>query len=60
MLMDIPAPIEPGDEVSFTLTCSTGGTFSFSAQAKTFTGADETYQGTGGMDMGSTSTPSPS
>ena len=44
MLMDVVAPIQAGQDVSFTLTCSGGGTASFTAQARTFNGADETYQ----------------
>lgn len=52
MLMDIPAAIEPGADVAITLTCSTGGTVEFTAQAKTFDGAAENYVGsTDGMSM---------
>lgn len=52
MLMDIPAAIEPGADVTITLTCSTGGTVEFTAQAKTFDGAAENYVGsTDGMSM---------
>lgn len=50
MLMDVTAPIEPGAEVAFTLTCATGATTSFTAQAKTYEGADEEYTGDG-MEM---------
>lgn len=51
MLMGVTDPIEAGEEVTITLTCATGGTMEFSAQAKTFTGAEEKYSG-GGMDDG--------
>jgi copper(I)-binding protein len=43
MLMKPVEPIRPGDEVSFTLDLSDGTTFSFSAIAKPFAGADESY-----------------
>jgi periplasmic copper chaperone A len=63
MLMDITTPIEAGDEVSFTLTCGSDGPVTFDAQAKTYDGADETYErGSGSadmdMDMDSTATSS--
>jgi hypothetical protein len=44
MLMDVTQPIQAGDDVTFTLTCSDGGTTEITAQAKTFTGAEEQYQ----------------
>jgi copper(I)-binding protein len=56
MLMDLPAPIEPGEDVAFTLTCSTGGTADYTAQAKTFRGADEKYTR---YDLGLPATPLP-
>jgi copper(I)-binding protein len=43
MLMKPSAPIKPGDEVSFTLTLSGGGTVAFTAVAKPFAGAQESY-----------------
>lgn len=43
MLMNVPAPITPGQDVVITLTCDGGGTAEFTAQAKTYTGANETY-----------------
>lgn len=43
MLMNVPAPITPGQDVPITLTCQGGGTAEFTAQAKTYTGANETY-----------------
>jgi copper(I)-binding protein len=49
MLMDLTNPIKAGDEATFTLTLSDGSTYEFTAAAKDFTGANETY--TGGMNM---------
>lgn len=43
MLMKPSAPIKPGDELQFTLTLADGGTVSFSAVAKPFAGAGESY-----------------
>jgi copper(I)-binding protein len=43
MLMDPIRPIRPGDEESFTLNLSDGTKFTFSAIAKPFAGADESY-----------------
>jgi periplasmic copper chaperone A len=43
MLMNPSAPIKPGDEVSFTLTLGDGNTVPFSAVAKPFAGAGESY-----------------
>ncbi|MEU8820761.1 copper chaperone PCu(A)C [Actinoplanes sp. NPDC048796] len=43
MIMDPSAPIKPGDELRFTLTLGDGGTVQFSAVAKPFTGAGESY-----------------
>ncbi|MEU4236038.1 copper chaperone PCu(A)C [Actinoplanes sp. NPDC026619] len=43
MLMQPSAPIKPGDELRFTLTLGDGGTVSFSAVAKPFAGAGESY-----------------
>lgn len=55
MLMDVAAPILPGDVVTLTLTFSDGSTTQVAAVAKDFTGADEDYDdGMDGMD------PSPS
>lgn len=44
MLMDLPGPVESGDEVSITLTCAEGGTAAFTAVAKPFDGAAEDYE----------------
>ncbi|MEV0003692.1 copper chaperone PCu(A)C [Micromonospora sp. NPDC050980] len=43
MLMNIARPVKAGDELSFTLTFADGRTQTFSAVAKPFTGAQETY-----------------
>ena len=51
MLMGLARPIVAGDEVSFTLTFADGSTYTFTAPAKDFTGANENYVG-GDMDMG--------
>ena len=51
MLMGLAKPIVAGDEVSFTLTFADGSTYTFTAPAKDFTGANENYVG-GDMDMG--------
>lgn len=57
MLMDVTEPIEPGDDVSFTVTCANGATTDFTAQAKEFTGAEEEYD-SGEMDGMESSSPS--
>jgi copper(I)-binding protein len=43
MLMDLKRPVKAGDELSFTLTFADGRTQTFTAVAKPFTGAQETY-----------------
>lgn len=43
MLIGLTAPIKPGDEVAITVQCATGGTFTMTALAKTFAGAQESY-----------------
>ncbi len=47
MLMNIPAPIKPGQDVTITLTCEGGGTAQFTAQARTYNGGNESYQPSG-------------
>ncbi|WP_241988178.1 copper chaperone PCu(A)C [Cryobacterium sp. MDB2-10] len=49
MLMGLTNPIKAGDEESFILTLSDGSTLSWTAVAKDYTGANETY--TGEMNM---------
>ena len=43
MIMHLAEPILPGDEVTVTLTLSNGSTQEFTALAKEYTGAQETY-----------------
>ena len=54
MLLDVTAPVKPGDQVPFTLTLSDGSTVRFTAVAKDFAGGNESYKP--GMQM----SPSPS
>lgn len=44
MLMGLAKPVLAGDEVSFELKTSDGGTVAFTAQGKDFTGANENYK----------------
>lgn len=44
MLMSVTTPIKAGDVVPFTLTLASGATLTFSATAKDFSGAQESYQ----------------
>lgn len=43
MLMGLPKPVLAGDDISFELKTSDGGTVTFTAQGKDFTGANENY-----------------
>ncbi|WP_341718731.1 copper chaperone PCu(A)C [Micromonospora sp. FIMYZ51] len=43
MLMNLAQPVKAGDEVTFTLTFGDGRTQTFTAVAKPFTGAQESY-----------------
>ncbi|MEV2236796.1 copper chaperone PCu(A)C [Micromonospora sp. NPDC049891] len=43
MLMDLARPVRAGDELTFTLTFADGRSQTFSAVAKPFTGAQESY-----------------
>ncbi|MGO1737000.1 MAG: copper chaperone PCu(A)C [Leucobacter sp.] len=45
MLMELPEAIAAGEEVTFTLTFSDGSTLEFTAVAKDYAGANETYEG---------------
>lgn len=45
MLMDLTAPIVAGDEIEFTLTFSDGSDYTYTAPAKDYSGANETYMG---------------
>lgn len=51
MLMELPKAVEPGQEVRVTLTFSDDSTMSFTAPARSFSGAEEDYEGDEGMDM---------
>jgi periplasmic copper chaperone A len=44
MLMNVTTAIKAGDLVPFTLTFASGGTLTFSATAKDFAGAQESYR----------------
>lgn len=50
MLLNLTTPIEPGDEVDLTLTLDDGSTVPFTAVAKEFAGANESYSPTSPMD----------
>lgn len=50
MPMGLESAIEPGDEVTVTLTLDDGTEVDFTAIAKEYTGADETYAPEHGMD----------
>lgn len=52
MLMDLVAPVRAGDDVTFTLTFSDDSTLDFTAPAKDYSGANESYVGGEGMDTG--------
>ncbi len=61
MLMQLTGPIAPGDEITTTLECSTGGTADLVATAKEFAGGNEEYVGDGmgdGASMGDAMQPS--
>lgn len=47
MMMDLPAPILAGDDVTFTLTFSDDSTLEFDAVVKDYAGANESYEGGG-------------
>ncbi|MGZ4553075.1 MAG: copper chaperone PCu(A)C, partial [Mycobacteriaceae bacterium] len=44
MLMNLTAPLKAGDQVAFTLTLSDGSTYQFTAPAKDYSGANESYE----------------
>lgn len=60
MFMSLPKPIEPGDEVTITLTFADSSKMTFRAPARSFSGAEEDYDPDAGhgsmkhdsMDMG--------
>ena len=45
MLMDLPAPLTAGGEVTFTLIFSDDSTYEFTAPVKDYSGANENYEG---------------
>jgi periplasmic copper chaperone A len=49
MLMDLTRPLEPGEDVTITLTFEDGSTAEVDAVVKSFSGADEEYQQMDGM-----------
>ena len=57
MLIGLKAPVKAGDEVTFTVTCGDSGSVDFAAQAKAYTGADETYDQGGMQSEGSSDMP---
>lgn len=66
MIMDVTEPIKVGDDVTVTLTADDGSTLEFTALAKDFAGADESYSpstgamtGMSGMDMSTSGAPMP-
>lgn len=46
MLMGLTQPVQPGDDVEITLTTDDGATLTFTAPARSFSGANEDYHGT--------------
>lgn len=52
MLMELMEPIEAGETVEFTLETEDGQTFTFEAEARTYAGANEEYEGDDGMEGG--------
>ncbi|MET4058789.1 copper(I)-binding protein [Arthrobacter sp. UYP6] len=45
MLMGLTAPVLPGDQIDFSLELADGSTVDFTATAKDFSGANESYHG---------------
>lgn len=52
MLMDLAAPLRPGDEVELTLQCEDGTELVVTATVKDFAGAQEHYEPEGSADSG--------
>lgn len=48
MFMDLTKPLATGDEVEVTLASDSGATWTFRLPVRTFSGADERYQGSSG------------
>lgn len=55
MFMDLTTPLEPGDDVTLTLTSDDGTSWTFTIPVRTFDGAAESYQAHEGTDMGTES-----
>ncbi|MFG1922567.1 copper chaperone PCu(A)C [Cryptosporangium sp. NPDC048952] len=53
MFMELKSPVQAGDEVTFTLKLADGSTVPFTAVAKPYSGAEESYAPDGGMTMSS-------
>lgn len=53
MIMNLTEPVTAGDQVEVTLTAEDGQTYTFSALAKPFTGANESYHSQDGSTMSS-------
>lgn len=51
MFMDLTKPLATGDEVEVTLTSDSGTTWTFRLPVRTFSGADEHYQGGSSSEM---------
>jgi copper(I)-binding protein len=49
MLIGVTAPVKPGDDVTVTLSADDGSTYEFTASARSYSGANETYDN--GSDM---------
>ncbi|QAY64771.1 copper chaperone PCu(A)C [Xylanimonas allomyrinae] len=52
MLMDLKAPLEAGDQVTFTLAFADGSTLDVTAPVKDYAGANESYDDMGGDEPG--------
>lgn len=57
MLMDLAKPIQPGDSLPFVLSLRDGTTVRFTAVAKDYSGADESYNPSGSPTAGMGGTP---
>lgn len=51
MFMNLTAPVVAGQDVPITLTCAGGGVVDFTAQARSYSGANESYQPSGSAGM---------
>jgi copper(I)-binding protein len=61
MFMDLTEPLQPGADIDVTLTADDGSSWTFTFPIRTFTGAEEKYQGSdGSMTTDPSDTMSPS